>query len=167
MLETLGFGMVEIDRAGQPHSALDAKEYEPGSYVIRMQQPYSSVMRRRCSNVRDYPDLRMYPGGPPRRPYDVTAQTLPLLMGVTVDTISQPFQAALERADHFAIAPNVIESAGRRHRFWRACKRSVVEGPANFTQCGEWRFYPRFCARSKAAKTSKNRALQKLSTEHG
>ena len=43
----------------------------------------------------------MYPGGPPQRPYDVTAQTLPMLMGVTVDTISQPFEASLSRASGF------------------------------------------------------------------
>jgi hypothetical protein len=32
----------------------------------------------------------MYPGGPPKKPYDTTAETLPLLMGVEVRALDQP-----------------------------------------------------------------------------
>lgn len=77
LLQTLEFGMVEID---------DAPD---GGHVIRMQQPYSSYAKALLERQR-YPDLRLYPGGPPKRPYDVTAHTLPLLMGVTVNAIDQP-----------------------------------------------------------------------------
>ena len=37
-----------------------------------------------------YPDLHEYPGGPPKRPYDVTAHTLPLLFGVEVAAVMGP-----------------------------------------------------------------------------
>jgi hypothetical protein len=100
LLETLQFGAVEIDRASAPFAA-GGKQYPAGSYVIRMQQPYSSFAKTLLER-QDYPDLRMYPGGPPRRPYDVTAQTLPLLMGVEVDTVPARFEANLTRATTFA-----------------------------------------------------------------
>jgi hypothetical protein len=44
----------------------------------------------------------MYPGGPPKRPYDVTAQTLPMLMGVDVVTVKDSFQASLKPVTQFA-----------------------------------------------------------------
>jgi Zinc carboxypeptidase len=97
MLETLNFGQVEIEKAAEPFEA-DGKQYKKGSFVIRMQQPYSSWAKTLLER-QDYPDMRVYPGGPPKRPYDVTAQTLPMLMGVAVDTAEKPFQAKLQPAN--------------------------------------------------------------------
>jgi hypothetical protein len=93
LLETLAFGDVEIERSR-----------DHGGYLIRMQQPYSSWAKTLLER-QDYPDLRLYPGGPPKRPYDVTAHTLPLLMGVEVKSIGQPVTAPLERATRFEFSP--------------------------------------------------------------
>ena len=83
-METLAFGAVEIDRAPD------------GSHVIRMQQPYSSYAKA-LTERQKYPDLRLYPGGPPKRPYDVTAHTLPLLFGVDVQFVDSPIQGPFRR----------------------------------------------------------------------
>jgi hypothetical protein len=99
LMETLAQGDIEIDRAGAAFTAA-GKAYPAGSYIIRMQQPYSSYAKTLLEK-QVYPDLRLYPDGPPRRPYDVTAHTLPLLMGVAVDTITQPFKAQATRSARF------------------------------------------------------------------
>ncbi|MCP5113532.1 MAG: hypothetical protein GY953_22080, partial [bacterium] len=107
LMETLAFGMVEAERAKDSFRA-GGKRYPKGSYVVRMKQPYSSWAKT-LLEVQDYPDLRQYPGGPPKRPYDVTAHTLPLLMGVEVDTIHTDFRVTAEAAGEFE-----FELRGRR-----------------------------------------------------
>ncbi len=119
MLELLSFGDVEIERA---NAAFDAggKRYPEGSYLVRMQQPYSSYAKTLLER-QHYPDLRSYPGGPPQRPYDVTAQTLPLLMGVATDTIDAPFAVAStpEKTFHFdGSASSDIDSWRAVNRVW-------------------------------------------------
>ncbi len=77
MLETLAYGLVEIEKAPN------------GDHVILMHQPYSSYAKALLER-QHYPDERLYPGGPPKRPYDTTAETLPLLFGVDVKTVDEP-----------------------------------------------------------------------------
>ena len=59
-----------------------------GDYVIPMRQPYSGYAKALLER-QHYPNLLLYPGGPPQRPYDVTAHTLPLLFGVDVKFVDQ------------------------------------------------------------------------------
>ena len=80
ILRVLRMGDVEVHEAAQAFQA-DGNRYEAGTYVVPMNQPYASFAQTMLE-VQHYPDLREYPGGPPRRPYDVTAHTLPLLMNV-------------------------------------------------------------------------------------
>ncbi len=97
LLEVLRIADVELEIATQPFEA-DGTRYPANSVVIRLAQPAGrfakSVLERQ-----QYPQLFQYEGGPLDPPYDVTAHTLPLLMNVRVDTVSEPFKATLTALD--------------------------------------------------------------------
>ena len=87
VLRILTMADVEVHRATAPFAAA-GRQFAAGAYVIPMKQPYASFAQTMLE-VQEYPDLREYPGGPPRRPYDVTAHTLPLLMDVEAHAVEQ------------------------------------------------------------------------------
>lgn len=89
VLAILKRGGVEVQRASQDFSA-DGKRYPAGTHLVFMQQPYAAFAKTLLEAQR-YPDLREYPGGPPKRPYDVTAHSLTLLMNVQAVFAKEPF----------------------------------------------------------------------------
>jgi len=113
LIETLRFGEVEVGRGAD------------GSAVIPMHQPYSGWAKTLLERQR-YPEDRLYPGGPPKRPYDVTANTLPLLMGVDVRAANQPVAFSGEwRAPAAAQGP-VLKAADTDS--WMAVNRAWAGG---------------------------------------
>ncbi len=112
LVEVLRTGEVELDRAKAPFTA-SGKSFPAGTLVVRMQQPASSFAKAMLERQR-YPDLREYAGGPPKRPYDVTAHTLPLLLGVEVETAAAPFEAALEPLGDRPLDPGRVDGRGPR-----------------------------------------------------
>jgi hypothetical protein len=109
MLEILKFAEVEIHRATAQFSA-NGQTYPAGSWVIKTAQPYGAFAKTMLEK-QIYPDLRLFPGGPPEPPYDVTGHTLWMLMGVTVDPVAKPFEAPLELLK--SVAPVAKPAPGR------------------------------------------------------
>jgi hypothetical protein len=97
LLQILQRGEVELHRARRALT-LGGRTVKAGATVVLMKQP-ASAFAKTVLERQQYPDLRVAPGGAPRRPYDSTAHTLPLLMGVEVLTAEEPFAAPLERID--------------------------------------------------------------------
>jgi hypothetical protein len=157
MLELLSFGLVEIERAASPFEA-GGKPQPAGSYVIRMRQPYGAYAKTLLER-QNYPDLRTYPGGPPKRPYDVTAQTLPLLMGVNVETIAQPFTAELQRASdfHVELSSHSNGLAASDTDTWRAVNRIWGTGRTVWRDSATGDFFPQSPGSGNAVELHKPR----------
>ena len=123
LLELLDVGMVEIHRAVEPFqvgssqlissssAAAGRRQFPAGSYVILMQQPYSSFAKTMLE-VQHYPDLRRSPGGLLKRPYDVTAHTLGIQLGVDVYQVDQPIGALLDPIDSITPVSGDIRGTG-------------------------------------------------------
>ncbi len=87
LLEILRHGGVEYKEAGA--FTLNKTQYPQGTVIVRMDQPYGDFAKALLEAQR-YPDLRNAQGQP-QAPYDVTAHTIPLLMGFMATPIDSPF----------------------------------------------------------------------------
>lgn len=102
---------VEVHRASAPLT-VDGTTYPTGSLVIRMDQPFRAHAKD-LLEPQNYPDRRVYPGGPPAVPYDVAGWTLPLQMNVRAVAVGTPIDAAgLERVDTVVVRPGTVTGRG-------------------------------------------------------
>ena len=77
----------------------DGVRYPAGTTVIPLAQPFGRWIKD-LLEAQSYPDARWpSPSAPIDRPYDMTAWSLGMLMGVTLRTVDRPFQAALATLD--------------------------------------------------------------------
>ena len=69
--------------------AVEVKRAANGDVYVPLAQPYGRFVREMLS-VQRYPETRLVAGKDIVRPYDVSAWTLPLMMGVTVEEATLP-----------------------------------------------------------------------------
>ncbi len=120
LLWTLQHGQVEI------HESIPA-----GTYVIPIAQPFGSYAKALLERQK-YPNLSEYPGGPPKRPYDVTAHTLPLLFGVSVNAVGGELPAvtapiAPVAEPQYSVA-GLSGNSSKRIGIYRSYNASMDEG---------------------------------------
>jgi len=126
-LNILRRGGVEVMRASRDFTA-DGKNYPAGAHIIFMKQPYGAFAKTLLES-QVYPDLREYPGGPPKRPYDVTAHTLPLLMNIKAVFIKGQFTVeAKPEPAALVIQSRVRPNAGVRVAMYKNHLPSMDEG---------------------------------------
>lgn len=90
LIDTLQRGDVEVTWARKWKAfTVNGITYPENARIIRLDQPYGAFAKA-LLEVQKYPDLKDSSGNP-IQPYDVTAHTLSLLMGVKVKEVYAPF----------------------------------------------------------------------------
>ena len=131
VLRILTMGDVEVHRAEQAFTAA-GRRFEAGAYVVPMNQPYASFAQTMLE-VQEYPDMREYPGGPPKRPYDVTGHTLPLLMEVEAVSVEEGVEVDLSdpiplQGFAFALPEALTGSRAPRVAMYKAPQEPMIAG---------------------------------------
>jgi len=134
LIWTLQHGQVEIRETTAPVS-VEGTSYPAGSYAILMKQPFGGYAKTLLER-QDYPNLFEYPGGPPKRPYDVTAHTLPLLFGVNVAHVmtAPPATGAVlkEIAEPLYSIPSSLKTSKRIAMYRPSANEPIDEGWTKF-----------------------------------
>ncbi len=110
MLRTLAAEGVKVERARARFTA-DGKPYRAGTYVIRLAQVFGRYAKDMLE-PQTYPEVRPAPGAPPQPPYDVTAWSLGMQMGVATAFVDAPFAASLELLDSVPLPPGRVVGGG-------------------------------------------------------
>ena len=131
VLRILTMGDVEIHRAQSGFTAGGAS-YPAGSHVIPMRQPYAAFAHTLLTE-QEYPDMREFPDGPPKRPYDVTAHTLPLLMGIEARALDAAPDVELDgpieiQAVDYSLPEALTDGAAPRVGMYKGHQEPMIAG---------------------------------------
>ena len=130
-LRSLVMADVEVNQAESSFS-VEGMQFPAGSYVIPMNQPYAGFANSMLE-VQHYPDLREYPGGPPQRPYDVTAHTFGYLFDFEAVAIDGPVGVELSEAIEapefdFRLPDHLVGPDAPRVAMYKSWQEPMPEG---------------------------------------
>ena len=129
LVEAVLHGGVEVERAESDFQVRN-DAFGSGTYIIRTAQPFRPYIMD-LMEPQVYPERRLYPTGPPKRPYDITGWTLPMQMGVDVELADQPLQVETSPVQEVRL-PSVAEPVAHADRVlidrsWNASYRLINE----------------------------------------
>lgn len=115
LVERLQMAGVEVSRAEAEFEA-DGKKYAAGTFVIPMNQVFARYAKDLLEK-QTYPEVRRSPTSPPEPPYDVTAWSLGMQMGVETVFAKKPLPESA-KLSRLAAAPKLAgEVRGDGNRF--------------------------------------------------
>jgi len=117
LVDRLHVGGVDVYRADTAFD-VDGTHYAAGTFVIPMNQVFARYAKDMVEK-QTYPEVRRGPNAPPEPPYDVTAWSLGMLLGVDVVLSKEavPASAKLTRIDTLPAMPGSVSGSGSRFAF--------------------------------------------------
>jgi hypothetical protein len=116
LVEKLKMGGVEIYRADAPFEA-DGTKYGTGTFVIPMTQVFARYAKDMLEK-QTYPEVRRSPTSAPEPPYDVTAWSLGLLLGVDTVFVKSALPAMkMTKVDGVPKVAGDVTGSGNRFAF--------------------------------------------------
>ena len=117
LVSRLQMAGVEVYRAGAAFDAAGARHPE-GTFVVPMAQVFARYAKDLLEK-QTYPEVRRGPDSPPEPPYDVTAWSLGLLMGVETVFVKTPLAdgVPLEKLDGPPSLPGTVAGRGSQFTF--------------------------------------------------
>lgn len=117
LVERLQMAGVEVSLAEAAFEA-DGKTYSAGTFVIPMNQVFARYAKDLLEK-QTYPEVRRSPNSPPEPPYDVTAWSLGMQMGVETTFVKKPLPitAKLKKLDAAPKPAGEVRGDGGRFSF--------------------------------------------------
>jgi hypothetical protein len=117
LVEKLQMAGVDVYRASAPFEA-DSKSYAAGTFVIPMAQVFGRYAKDMLEK-QTYPEVRRAPNAPAEPPYDVSAWSLGMLLGVDHVVVKAPLAAnlALEPLTAAPATTGRVSGSGSRFSF--------------------------------------------------
>jgi len=103
-------GGAEVMRATKDFTVA-GKNYPAGSFIFKTAQAYRPLILDSFEPQHHPTDLS-YPGGPPKRPYDITGWTIAAQMGVQFDRVMESFDGPFEQLGFDLLPPPVAKVGG-------------------------------------------------------